>query len=309
MAKLNPKYSELILDKNKKFYQITIYLSPGDCHRYYSPNNLNIYSRIYLPGFLEPVKPSYLDKHPQVLLKNERVTLICNSEDSKNNNSTPSLNPLFITFVGALNVGSINLSFDDFLKTNQKLTKKDLNDYGTYHLIYSDILSGGSQKITSSIYKYYKPSQPLLFQDIDSELEEYDLRDILDTDFDIVKKYSIDLNDIKIPFYKYKERALYNILMHQKEDLNYSLYNSFLSIDMNVYKMKKSMELPKELKIENYKVSNKGVHLEKREEMGWFNFGSTIVLVFGIDKQKEIKFNFNSGDKVKIGQSLFDLKH
>jgi hypothetical protein len=32
-------------------------------------------------------------------------------------------------------------------------------------------------------------------------------------------------------------------------------------------------------------VSEKGIHLVKREEMGWFNFGSTIVLVFSVEKK------------------------
>jgi len=89
---------------------MTIYLSPGDCHRYYSPANMDISERIYIPGFLAPVKPSYVFKHPKTFSLNERVTL-------RGKFSHPSRNTdvLYITFVGALNVGSINLNFDDYL--------------------------------------------------------------------------------------------------------------------------------------------------------------------------------------------------
>ena len=54
----------------KNVYQITIYLSPGDCHRFFSPGNILIEKRIYLPGFLEPVKPNYITKHPNVFRTN-----------------------------------------------------------------------------------------------------------------------------------------------------------------------------------------------------------------------------------------------
>ena len=40
----------------------------------------------------------------------------------------------FMCFVGALNVGSINLYFDEKLKTNQFWAPKNLFDYNNYSL-------------------------------------------------------------------------------------------------------------------------------------------------------------------------------
>jgi phosphatidylserine decarboxylase len=102
------------LIKTKHVYQITIYLSPGDCHRFFSPGEICVKKRIYNPGYLEPVKPSYVKKNPNVFKTNERVTLQCKFEE-------PNQNLLYITYVGAMNVGSIRLNFDSKLKTNQKI--------------------------------------------------------------------------------------------------------------------------------------------------------------------------------------------
>jgi phosphatidylserine decarboxylase len=295
-----PHLIDPIYNENKKIYQITIYLSPGDCHRYYSPSNIHISNRIYLPGFLEPVKPSYIQKHPKVFVTNERVTLDCKKEGTND--------ALFITYVGALNVGSITLSFDDFLKTNQNLTKEEKENPAFFVLQYSDILSPGAKKLERKQLIYFKPKAPLLYQELEKDTEEFDIRDMLDVDVDIVNKYKIDLGDVKIPFHKLREKLIYEALFKNKEKLEFNYENSFKSVDLNLYKMKKKLSNPKELALENYKMSEKGIYLEKGEEMGWFNFGSTIVLVFSVDKEKNVRFKYNSGDVVRIGQSLYEYE-
>jgi phosphatidylserine decarboxylase len=123
----------IVFEEGKKMYQITIYLSPGDCHRYYSPNNMNVSSRVYIPGFLEPVKPSYVEIHPAAFLTNERVTLVGKVDKTDDY--------LFTTFVGALNVGSITLSFDKFLKTNQRLAEKDITNPHFFLINYTNMPS------------------------------------------------------------------------------------------------------------------------------------------------------------------------
>lgn len=290
--------SNNLYNKDKKVYQMTIYLSPGDCHRYYSPNNIHVSERVYVPGFLEPVRPSYLDKHPMVFRTNERVTLKCQQENSDDF--------LYITYVGALNVGSINLSFDDFLKTNVKLTPEEKRDPGFYVVNYSDIVTPNQKKIDRPNFDYYQPRVPLLIKDLDQESEEFDMRDMLDLDLDIVSKFKINLADVKIPFYLFKERFIIEKALREREDITYNFSNSFLSYDLETHKKKSKLSNPKQLNIENFKISDKGVYLKKKEEMGWFNFGSTIVLIFSIDKDKEIKFMHKAGDVVKIGQTLFD---
>ena len=298
--KSHPNLIEPLYKENKKFYQITIYLSPGDCHRYYSPSNIHILNRIYLPGFLEPVRPNYLQKHPKALLKNERVTLNCAKEGSND--------VLYITYVGALNVGSITLSFDDFLKTNSKLSKVENENPGFYVIQYNEILNPRSKKIERKPLIFYKPKAPYLYTQLENDIEEFDIRDMLDVDVDIVNKYKINLDEVKIPYFKLREKLIYEALFKDRDNLTYNYGNSFKSVDLNVFKMKKKLSNPKELAIEKYTMSEKGIHLEKREEMGWFNFGSTIVLVFSVDKEKNIKFNFKNGDVVKIGKSLYDVE-
>ena len=57
---------------------------------------------------MEPVRPDYLTKHKDVLKDNERVNLLGEWTHGF----------FTMSFIGALNVGSIKLHFDDTLRTN-----------------------------------------------------------------------------------------------------------------------------------------------------------------------------------------------
>lgn len=46
--------------------------------------------------------------------------------------------------------------------------------------------------------------------------------------------------------------------------------------------------------------------MNKGQEMGMFNFGSTVVLLFTAKKGQE--FNINLQEKLKVGQKLFPKK-
>lgn len=52
--------------------------------------------------------------------------------------------------------------------------------------------------------------------------------------------------------------------------------------------------------------SVRGVYIKKGTEMGMFNFGSTIVLIF--TAPKGLSFNFKEGEKLKVGQVIFPSK-
>lgn len=93
------------------------YLAPGDYHRYHSPIDFEAKKRLLIEGYLKPVKVSYIQKKPKVYENNERV---CVFGEGKNGF-------LSLVYVGALNVGSINLSFDESLKTNQNRPYKETN--------------------------------------------------------------------------------------------------------------------------------------------------------------------------------------
>lgn len=95
-------------DRGNKILFTVIYLAPGDYHRYHSPANFTANYRRHIAGYLEPVRPAYIEKHKDVLKDNERVSLLGEWKHG-----------LFtMSFIGALNVGSIKLNFDDELKTN-----------------------------------------------------------------------------------------------------------------------------------------------------------------------------------------------
>ena len=93
---------------NKLFYMV-IYLAPSDYHRFHSPAICNAEYRRHIAGYLDPVKPAYVNRHKDVFKNNERVNLFGNWTHGF----------FFQSFVGALNVGSIKLTFDPQLNTNQ----------------------------------------------------------------------------------------------------------------------------------------------------------------------------------------------
>jgi phosphatidylserine decarboxylase len=93
---------------DRKAMYMVIYLSPGDYHRFHSPANFTANYRRHIAGYLEPVDPRYLAKQPEVLKSNERVNILGDWAHGF----------FAMSFVGATNVGSIKLHFDENLETN-----------------------------------------------------------------------------------------------------------------------------------------------------------------------------------------------
>lgn len=54
---------------------MVIYLAPSDYHRFHSPGFYHADFRKHIIGYLDPVKPSYVNKHKDVFKNNERVNL------------------------------------------------------------------------------------------------------------------------------------------------------------------------------------------------------------------------------------------
>ena len=95
---------------------MVIYLSPGDYHRFHSPAIHTARFRRHIAGYLSPVKPSYVKNHRDVFKNNERVNIFGDWF------GTERLF-FFLSYVGALNVGSIKLDFDQEVLTNQAMPK------------------------------------------------------------------------------------------------------------------------------------------------------------------------------------------
>ena len=97
---------------NKVMYMV-LYLSPKDYHRFHSPASFTASYRRHIAGYLEPVDPRYVKGHKDVYKSNERVNVLGDWAHGF----------LAISFVGAMNVGSIKLHFDENLRTNDRKQK------------------------------------------------------------------------------------------------------------------------------------------------------------------------------------------
>ena len=120
--------SELVamLDKvkqrgNQLLYTV-IYLSPADYHRFHSPAIHSADFRRHVVGYLSPVKPSHVNKHKDVFKNNERVNIFGRWAQGF----------YFESAVGATNVGSIKLDFDEDVLTNQSFPRYPFFEDKTY---------------------------------------------------------------------------------------------------------------------------------------------------------------------------------
>lgn len=117
-------------------YFFTFYLSPKDCHRIFSPVNGSVVGWEHVPGKLYPVRQPYIAEFPNLYTKNERLTTFIQTD----------FGPVAIVKVGAFNVGTMSLSYDDSVLTNymfQKVRAKTVDapisiskgeHIGTFHL-------------------------------------------------------------------------------------------------------------------------------------------------------------------------------
>ncbi|MBR5901460.1 phosphatidylserine decarboxylase [bacterium] len=80
-----------------------LYLSPADFHRIYAPADAKlIYSKLE-PGAKKPVFPSYVKKHPDVFVTNQREVMEFDTGRGR----------FLMAAVGALNVGNITTKFEE----------------------------------------------------------------------------------------------------------------------------------------------------------------------------------------------------
>ena len=106
---------------NSLFYMV-IYLSPADYHRFHSPAVHTGDYRRHIVGYLSPVKPAHVNKHKDVFKNNERVNIF----------GRWSQGFYFESAVGATNVGSIKLDFDEEVLTNKAVPQYPYFEDKTY---------------------------------------------------------------------------------------------------------------------------------------------------------------------------------
>ena len=111
-------FKDLIPEERLKNFEngcfVNCYLSPKDCHHIYAPCDFEIRSITHIPGSLLPVNPKYKKIVLKSYQKNERVIL----EGIKDNKT------FFITLIGALFVGSIQVYQFEYLNQFSVRTRK-----------------------------------------------------------------------------------------------------------------------------------------------------------------------------------------
>jgi phosphatidylserine decarboxylase len=118
----NPIFSMKRRFDTELFY-CTIYLAPGDYHRFHSPTGWRIEEARHFQGDLLSVNPFLLKLFKGIFLLNERIALLGNWKHG-----------LFtMTAVGATNVGSIRINCLPFLRTNREMFYQK-SDPGVYRL-------------------------------------------------------------------------------------------------------------------------------------------------------------------------------
>jgi len=104
---------EKVKARGNQLLYMVIYLSPADYHRFHSPAIHTADFRRHVVGYLSPVKPAHVNRHKDVFKNNERVNIFGRWAQGF----------YFESAVGATNVGSIKMDFDEEVLTNQAVPK------------------------------------------------------------------------------------------------------------------------------------------------------------------------------------------
>ncbi len=104
------EFLNIDLDFNKKWYVTTIYLSPGDYHRYHFPLEGVVTGYCHMKGHIYPVNNLGLKNIKKLFVRNERIVLKMTSGER----------PFYIGAVGATFVGSIKMEFINKYKRDNK---------------------------------------------------------------------------------------------------------------------------------------------------------------------------------------------
>eukprot|EP00347_Sterkiella_histriomuscorum_P005657 403355758 len=273
--------------RGNKIMYLVIYLAPGDYHRYHSPSHFIANYRRHIVGYLEPVMPKYLENHKDVLKENERVNLL--------GEWTHGL--FAISFVGALNVGSIKVNFDEELKTNVK------NPQLPYMIDKNYSTLQASQNLLTIPQRNKLAQQSDATQSLDKSDDLYSIAKYLN-EFDIK-----DIVDIS------KKETTFQYSVQKEGELQYNLLNGFKEKSGMVAQDQETKELLSKLEISNnnplqtakkYTITPNGVVLRKGEEIGMFEMGSTVAMIFECPQDYEL--NLKSGEKVILGQEILSQR-
>lgn len=105
-------HQKLITRPGNSLYHCVIYLAPGDYHRFHSPAEWRVKFRRHFSGKLISIRPTFMSWIEDLFTINERVAYM----------GKWAYGFFSMTAVGATNVGSVRVYFDEKLKTNRFLS-------------------------------------------------------------------------------------------------------------------------------------------------------------------------------------------
>lgn len=152
----NTKYiKSLLKNPDNQLYQLTVYLAPGDYHRFHSPTDWEIEYRKHFQGKLLSVNPKIVCFLPDLFSLNERVVYIGKWAEG------------FMAYaaVGATNVGSIKIYCDKALVTNKIMWPK-MQRWEDANLDYIRMFKGqlfGEFRMGSTIVLLFEASKDFRF--------------------------------------------------------------------------------------------------------------------------------------------------
>ena len=118
---LNKSSTDNNIDLSKKTKRLffSFHLGPADYHRFHAPVDFEVRESILMPGLLYPVMRSATKWFPMLYVNNERVAIHGPIKGKKGEVSGgPNQRHVGIALVGALNVGSVSLFFDERVRSN-----------------------------------------------------------------------------------------------------------------------------------------------------------------------------------------------
>ncbi|XP_042365713.1 phosphatidylserine decarboxylase proenzyme, mitochondrial isoform X2 [Plectropomus leopardus] len=104
----------LLSNPDNDLFHVVVYLAPGDYHCFHSPTDWRVELRRHFPGSLMSVNPGVARLVKELFCLNERVVLTGQWQHGF----------FSLTAVGATNVGSIKINFDQELQTNAPRYRK-----------------------------------------------------------------------------------------------------------------------------------------------------------------------------------------
>ena len=99
---------------------VNFYLSPKDYHRYHMPTNVKVLKAVHIPGKFYPVNMPSLKKRVNLFAENERVVILCETVSKKR---------FYMVLVSALNVGVMQVSFEQRIQTNASAIRPQAYDF------------------------------------------------------------------------------------------------------------------------------------------------------------------------------------